>query len=90
MSLKVSESALPRLAELAKELATILNNPPARPTKDDRKKLVVIREQIKKLPEELKLSPVDERDQRYLYVIATKEANRQEDFFESNGNKWAE
>ena len=32
----------------------------------------------------------DERDRQYLYVEATGLANRQEDFFEQNGNKWAE
>ncbi|MDO8572710.1 MAG: hypothetical protein Q7S11_02980 [bacterium] len=50
-----------------------------------------IRNKVKNLCDDpgITLGDSDERDRQYLYVISTKEANRQEDFYENNGNKWA-
>ncbi len=77
----------PRIAELARVLMPMIENPTAKPTSFDRDNLVAVREKIKRLPEELELNGRDETDRRYLYVEATKLANQQEDFYEKNG-KW--
>ncbi|HEY4502101.1 MAG TPA: hypothetical protein VJJ20_03495 [Candidatus Paceibacterota bacterium] len=80
----------PRIAELARLLMPMLDNPPAKPTSQDRNALVSVREKIKRLPEEdgLNLTGRDETDRHYLYVESTRLANQQEDFYEKNGNKW--
>ncbi len=80
----------PRIAELARVLLPMTDNPVARPTLHDRQKLVAVREQIKQLPnvDGVSLTAGDETDRCYLYVEATKLANRQEEFYENNGNKW--
>ena len=87
----MSQSTMhPRIAELARELFPITKNPPAQPTKQDYDKLQTIRGRIKRLPDEagISLSESDETDRQYLYVVSTREANRQEEFWEKNG-KWA-
>lgn len=80
----------PQIAELAKELLPLTDNPPERPTKADRDKLMLVRDKIIRLPESLQLTDIEETDRRYLYVVATSEANRQEDFYETNSYKWAD
>ena len=87
-----SETMHPRIAELARELLPLTENPPAKPTRGDRDKLMAVRNKVKNLCDEpdIKLSESDETDRRYLYVISTREANRQEEFYENNGNKWAD
>lgn len=77
-----------QIAELGLKLQAILDNPPQRPTTSDRKTLMSIRDDIKKLAED-DLEGQDRTDQHGLYVLATVEANRQEDFWEKNGEKWA-
>ena len=79
----------PSIAELARELLPMIENPVARPTSHDRVKLMTLREEIKRLPGDctVTLTNRDEIDRRYLYVEATKLANQQEDFYEKNG-KW--
>lgn len=78
-----------RIAELGQQLQNILDNPPERPTADDRRTLMQIRDAIKNFDEE-GLSDQDVTDRQGLYVLATREANRQEDFYENNDNKWAD
>mgnify|MGYP003393428728 CR=1 FL=1 len=87
----LSQNMHPRIAELAKEILPLTENPPEKPTEADRSKLMSLRDKVKNLREEsdITLSDSDERDRGYLYVITTREANRQEDFYERNGNKWA-
>lgn len=75
----------PRIAELARVLLPMIDNPPAKPTSQDRNALVAVREKIKRLPEEIELDSSAERDRQYLYVEATRLANQQEDFCEKNG-----
>ncbi len=80
----------PRIAELARILLPMIENPVERPTSQDRIKLVTVREQIKRLPEEngINLSARDKTDHHYLYVESTRLANQQEDFWEKNGKKF--
>lgn len=87
--MQLSDIMHPRIAELARTLLPMIENPVARPTSQDRNKLVAVREQIKRLPEEdgINLSARDETDRAYLYVESTRLANQQEDFYEKNG-KW--
>ncbi|HEY4517345.1 MAG TPA: hypothetical protein VJI74_00460, partial [Candidatus Paceibacterota bacterium] len=88
--MQLSDIMHPRIAELARVLLPMIENPVARPTSHDHSKLMTVREQIKRLPEEdgINLSARDETDRGYLYVKSTRLANQQEDFFEKNGNKW--
>ncbi len=88
--MKLSDIMHPRIAELAKVLLPMIENPVERPTSQDRNKLVAVREQIKRLTNEdgISLSTRDNTDRHYLYVESTLLANQQEDFFEKNGNKW--
>ena len=81
----------PSIAELATTLLAITDNPPPQPTQTDRDKLMSIRKKVKLLGDGdgVTLTEADEVDRQYLYMVATKEANRQEDFYENNGNKWA-
>lgn len=80
----------PSIAALAKKLFAITENSPPKPTERDRNKLMALRNRIKSLGEEpgIELGSSDETDRQYLYVVSTQEANRQEAFYESNGNKW--
>lgn len=80
----------PRIAELARELLALTENPSTRPTKADRNKLMAVRDNVKRLPDEVELTESEETDRRYLYVVSTREANRQEDFWEQNGEKWSD
>jgi hypothetical protein len=79
-----------RIAELSRELLALTDNPPTRPTREVRNKLMTVRDKIKSLPVKVELTESEETDRRYLYVVATQEANRQEDFWEQNGKKWAD
>jgi hypothetical protein len=79
----------PKIAEIARQLLPLTENPPARPTKADRDKLMTLRSKIKDLAEE-SWTAAEETDRRYLYVEATKLANKQEEFWEQNGEKWAD
>jgi len=85
------QSMHPRILLLSAQLLPLTESPPARPTQADRDALMALREQIKDLPEDpgLTLSESDETDRQYLYMAATQEANRQEDFWEKNGESWA-
>ncbi|HVV39256.1 MAG TPA: hypothetical protein VHD31_02930 [Candidatus Paceibacterota bacterium] len=89
-TMQLSDIMHPRIAELARVLLPMIENPVARPTLLDRSKLTTVRDQIKRLPDEkdINLSDRDETDRQYLYVESTRLANRQEDFFEENGDKW--
>lgn len=78
-----------RIEELGRELLAITDNPPEKPTAEDRAKLMKVRNAIKALAEE-RLSEQDDEDRKGLYCIATVEAVRQEHFWESNGNRWAD
>lgn len=80
----------PRIAQLAQLLMPMLNNPPAKPTSQDRQALVSLRQEIGWVVEHenLNLTDRDETDRQYLYVEATRLANQQEDFYEKNCNKW--
>jgi len=85
----INDTMHPRIADLARVLLPMIENPAARPTSHDRNKLVDVREKIKRLPEEdgINLSDRDEDDRRYLYVESTRLAQEQEGFYEKNG-KW--
>ena len=87
--MQITETMDPRIAELARVLLPMLDNPPAKPTSQDRNALVAVREKIKRLPDEIELDSNAERDRQYLYVQSTRLANNQEDFYEKNG-KWEE
>ena len=88
----LSETMHPRIAELARELLALTDDPPERPTADDRMKLMVVRDKVKNLTDEpgIELSDSDETDRQYLYVVSTREANRQEAFWEQNDERWAD
>lgn len=87
----ISKIMHPRIAELARELLPLVDNAPAAPTEYDRNDLSAVREKIKRVSEEpgIELSTKDDSDRAYLYVESTRLANRQEDFWENNGRKWA-
>ena len=78
-----------RIATLGRELLGLIDNAPTKPTSDDRRKLMVVRNKIKDLAE-IELAEADETDRVGLYVMATVAANKQEEFYEQNGNKWAD
>ena len=80
----------PKIAEVARKLLPLTENPPAKPTKADRDKLMALRYRIRDLAEEEPWTATESADCTYLYVVATKEANRQEEFWENNGEKWAD
>lgn len=77
-----------RIVSIGTRLNAILSNPPAEPTTSDRRKLMEIRDEIKSLAENM--TGEDEANRRKLYAQATREANRQEEFYENNGNRWAD
>ena len=87
----LSQNMHPRIAELANQILPLTESPPEKPTENDRKKLMSLRDKVKNLGDEpgITLSDSDETDRGYLYVITTREANRQEEFYERNGNEWA-
>ena len=87
---KIDTEMNSRIAEVARQLLPLTENPPARPTKADRDKLMSLRYRIRDLAEEEPWTVAEETDRQYLYVVATKEANRQEEFWEGNGEKWAD
>lgn len=60
-----------------------------RPTRADRDAFMAVRDSIKDTPRD-GLSEQDNRDISFLYIRSTHMANRQEDFYEANGNKFAE
>ncbi len=88
---KMTTPVHPHIAELAKELLALTNNLPERPTAEDYGKLMSVRSNIKNFGDrpDIELSESDRTDWRGLCVIATKEANRQEEFYENNDNQWA-
>lgn len=79
------------IVELSAELTPLVENPPARPTVEDRNKLLSVRNKIKNLADDpdVTLTDSDDSDRAYLMMVATIEANRQEAFYEENGYKWA-
>ena len=85
--MQITSTMHPRIAELARVLLPMIENPVERPTSRDRSKLMTVREQIKRLPEEdgINLSSRDQTDHHYLYAESTRLANQQEDFYEKNG-----
>lgn len=89
----VSTTAMhPLIAQLAGELMPLVDNAPARPTQADRTALMTVRNKIKNLPDtdREQLGDAGRTDLHFLYVTATQQANRQEEFYEQNGNKFAD
>lgn len=83
----------PIIAQLAEELMPLVDEKaPARPTRADRTALMTVRKKIKNLPDadREQIGDAGRTDLHFLYVKATQEANRQEEFFENNGNKFAD
>ena len=80
----------PIIAQLAGELMPLVDNAPARPTQADRTALMTVRDKIKNLPDadREQLGDAGRTDLAGLYVMATRAANAQEDFYEENGG-WA-
>ena len=80
-----------RIAELGRHLQAVTDDQLDKPTQADRDYMMNIRRQVKDLEEDPEITgnPDHETDRAYLYMEATKMANRQEDFYENNGNKWA-
>lgn len=76
-----------RIEELGRKLMAITDTLPERPTQEDRNALMRIRHEIKELAEE-EMNDSDTNDRQGLYALATQEANRQEAFYEQNGNEW--
>ncbi len=79
-----------RVVVLAQELVQLTTNPPERPTEADRENLMNLRYRIRDLRSEESVTEAEENVLCGMYVMATKEANRQEDFYEKNNNKWAD
>ena len=81
----------PRIAELARALLPMIDNSPEKPTQVDRDALLSLRYIIKNLSDEpgIEFSDADDIDRQYLYVESTLLANRQEEYYERNGNKFA-
>jgi len=79
----------PAIAPLAQELMLLINNAPTRPTRKDRNELVAVRDKIKHF-NRAGLDETAQHDIAGLYVMATRAANQQEDYYEQNGNKWAD
>lgn len=80
----------PRIAEIARQLLPLTDNPPEQPTKADRDKLMNLRYGIRDLRSAESWTADEDTGLSFLYVVATKEANRQEEFWETNGEKWAD
>lgn len=79
----------PELAVLARELFAFTDGQLDRPTSVDRTKFMALRGKIKNF-ERGKLSATDVTDLDFLYVVSTMGANRQEDFYERNDNKFTD
>ena len=84
-----TETVNPAIAALAQELRPLIDNAPARPTQADRDALMAVRDKIKNFDRD-GLDATAQRDIAGLYVMSTQLANKQEDFWENNGEKWAE
>ena len=84
--------ANPQATALAGRIYDLTEAELDRPTKADRAVVVKIREEIRALQGVLRESGSEEDrdDGAYLYVEGTKAARRQDDFYATNGNKWAD
>ena len=78
------------LATLARELAGLVDKPIPRPTQQEYHSLMRVKNALKELPEEAKLSSDDETTRQGLVVMAYRVLDGMENFYENNGNKWAD
>lgn len=74
--------------ELSQKLQLVIDRSSGRPTQEDRLDVLGVIKAIKNRPENL--SDQEEADYLAILLLATSEANRQEDFYNHNGNKWAD
>lgn len=79
-----------RVMQIALQLGQITDSQLDQPTSDDRALLMKIRRTVKDMQELDGLDEQAETDLAYLNILMVRMANRQEAFWEQNGEKWAD
>lgn len=89
MAIQISKTPTPRVAAMYTELSAFTGPPLDRPTRADRNAVMSWRGRLAAMRDSA-TTEAEKADFAALYVMGTAAANRQEDFYERNGNKFAE